>query len=528
MLTPGRGLADERLGPSVTEGGLLGGRFVLGEELQYGRFGVVYRAFDRQPAESSGAACDVTADGVAPSDVALLIMPAEVGRNEHVLASLERDFVRARSLSHPHIVKLFELQQDAGTHFLTMQLVDGESLRSVLDSLGPELIPEQQALWIVRAVGEALAYAHAKGIVHGDVRPENVIVTARHDVKVLFSSSCLTGSAPFSVQPRDDVYGLACLAYELLLGVLPPLHVQQRGNERRLMKDLSRRSRNALRMALAAREDRTRRIDTFLGELGLLSAVPRVCPETARNRRSVTWRAMAAALLAALLGAAAYMTQGGLENENASLAGVSDERATVAGNPRRTTSPGSTADNRDAAAVVGAPEHQRRAAEQGTADGAARAASVSDTRMPSPEQPGGRRMPAAALASAPLGSAVSTATRGAGTPTFAAPSVTVNEDQGVVSIEIKRASGSDQRSVVWWTSDGTARAGDDYADFGGVVETFARGETSRVIHIPITSDGVPEDREHFSVNLSVNSTGSSNPGAITQVTVTIIDNDRVL
>src|SRR5690606_40151410 len=76
---------------------------------------------------------------------------------------------RPRSTLFPYTT----LFRSGDTAFLVLEWVDGESLRSVIESLHPETVCEADALGVVRAVGNALVYAHARGVVHGDIRPEN-------------------------------------------------------------------------------------------------------------------------------------------------------------------------------------------------------------------------------------------------------------------------------------------------------------------------------------------------------------------
>src|SRR5690606_2319445 len=109
--------------------------------------------------------------------VAILILPREIARDARQTTTFERELAAVRALSHPNIVQIFALEHDGDTSFLVLEWVDGESLRSVIDGLAPETVCEADALGVVRAVGNALVYAHAKGVVHGDIRPENVLVT---------------------------------------------------------------------------------------------------------------------------------------------------------------------------------------------------------------------------------------------------------------------------------------------------------------------------------------------------------------
>jgi hypothetical protein len=130
------------------------------------------------------------------------------------------------------------------------------------------------------------------------------------------------------------------------------------------------------------------------------------------------------------------------------------------------------------------------------------------------------------------GSAGSAAAGTAGPPAAAGPAVsfaereiTASEGQTVVPIEIRRRGGAGEISVLWWTDGGTATAGNDFADLGGVIETFAPGETSRTVFIPITNDSLPERRESFVVHLALQSPDGKPHNEPQSVRVTIVDDD---
>ena len=140
-------------------------------------------------------------------------------------------------------------------------------------------------LGVLRAVGDALNYAHVKGIVHGDVRPENVFVTSSYLVKLLGLLPCSEPRpAAFFVEdpengnrphPSDDVYGLACLAYELLTGRHPyngnsPLEALAAGLAPHPVPDMSALRWQALSRGLALRrERRTASVPEFLAGIGV-------------------------------------------------------------------------------------------------------------------------------------------------------------------------------------------------------------------------------------------------------------------
>jgi predicted Ser/Thr protein kinase len=156
----------------------------------------------------------------------------------------------AARLAHPHIVALFDSGEAGGFLYYVMPFVDGESLRHVLHERAPLTL--SAALAITRQVGDALGYAHRMGVLHRDIKPENIILADGHAYVVDFgiakavstaggSNVTRTGFAlgtPGYMSPeqaagirdideRTDVYGLACVVYEMLVGEPPGLWVTE-------------------------------------------------------------------------------------------------------------------------------------------------------------------------------------------------------------------------------------------------------------------------------------------------------------
>jgi serine/threonine protein kinase len=115
-------------------------------------------------------------------DVALKILPAEMARDPERLARFRREARAVAALNHPHIVTIFSVEESEGIHFLTMELVEGQSLERLIGESG---IPVERMVEIASALADALAAAHEKGIVHRDLKPANVMVTSDGRVKVL-------------------------------------------------------------------------------------------------------------------------------------------------------------------------------------------------------------------------------------------------------------------------------------------------------------------------------------------------------
>src|SRR5690606_32570004 len=173
---------------------------------------------------------------------------------------------------------------------------------------------------------------------------------------------------------------------------------------------------------------------------------------------------------------------------------------------------------------------ESNASEQGEPEGGAQSAgaSVADAGAAEPARaaddvqgaPADSQETDAADAPAPdetpaAGRAAERVPRGAARVLFSRSEYVVSESAGVAAVEIERDDARGNLSFVWWTSDGTARSGDDYADFGRRVEQFSDGEAVKVLYVPITSDSIVEDRrEYFEVHAGVLSAEGSQNGAL--------------
>ncbi len=115
-------------------------------------------------------------------EVALKVLPKEFARSADMLARFRREARAVASLNHPHVVTIHSVEEADGVHFLTMELIEGQSLSALIPAGG---MPLPEIVSIATSLAEALSAAHGKGIIHRDLKPANIMVTKDGVVKVL-------------------------------------------------------------------------------------------------------------------------------------------------------------------------------------------------------------------------------------------------------------------------------------------------------------------------------------------------------
>ncbi len=277
----------------------------LRARLGSGRLGAIYEAQD-----------DLSRSSGSQHFVAIQLIDENTASRPGFAADFERGAQELRSLSHPNIVKLLEYGRDRDRLYLVNELLESASVRFVLNDVAE--LPLEEASAVMRAVGDALQYLHAKSIVHGNVKPGNVLVTFGYEVKLLdiVPSGWLENPADELGVParqpdkRDDVFGLACLAYEMLAGRHPfngntAQEAYRAGLEAAPIATLSAQQWNALARALSVhRDDRTPNVAQFLDDFGVAGV------ERLRSIVSAGAEAPACACHASARGAARRRTRG--------------------------------------------------------------------------------------------------------------------------------------------------------------------------------------------------------------------------
>src|SRR5690606_20658212 len=219
-------------------GRLLDGRYLIGQRIARGGMATVYEARDTR----------------LDRPVAIKIMHPGYAEDPVFVRRFVREARAAAGLSHPGVVAVFDQGEDDGTLFLAMEYVPGRTLRQLLS--GDGALPPARALDLLEQMLAALAAAHEAGIVHLDIKPENVLITPSGTTKIAdfglaravtatsstATRSVLIGTVSYlspeqvthgRADARSDIYSLGIVLYEMLTGTKPytgdsPIHVAYR------------------------------------------------------------------------------------------------------------------------------------------------------------------------------------------------------------------------------------------------------------------------------------------------------------
>jgi hypothetical protein len=277
--------SDRQLAP----GAILRERFRLDEAVARGSMGLVFRATDLLKLEA----------GAISPVIAVKVINPEFANDAAALRSFQNEVANTQHLSHPNIIRLFELDKDQGHYFITMEWLEGESLDALLDRSRGSALPPVQAYAIIEQLCDALIYAHGKQVVHADIKPGNVFLTKSGELKLIdFGIARIhnphelvaeKGEKSVALTPayascecleeqtatvQDDLFSLACLIYRLLsgrrvFGTRTALQAEAQGIAPVAIGGMSAQRWKALHKALAFRRaDRHLDVRSFADEFG--------------------------------------------------------------------------------------------------------------------------------------------------------------------------------------------------------------------------------------------------------------------
>lgn len=214
----------------LPEGHVIDDRYEVKAKLGQGGFGAVYRVYDRK----------------MECEKALKVLPEAVASDLEAMESIRKEAVTMARLNHTNIVRIFEFQDQGAIKYIDMEFVDGLSLTEVKVNAPGKKLDEGKVAPIAKGIARGLAYAHERGVIHKDIKPQNILIAKDGTPKITdfgisetvkssmsriansSSSGTLLYMAPEQVRGRDvgresDIYSFGALLYELLAGH-PPFH----------------------------------------------------------------------------------------------------------------------------------------------------------------------------------------------------------------------------------------------------------------------------------------------------------------
>lgn len=180
-------------------------------------------------------------DTILNRQVAIKILRADLSTDAVSILRFEREAQAAAALAHPNIVEIYDVGDYKGLHYIVMEYVTGKTLKQVIRSRGP--LVNEEAVDIMKQLCSAISEAHSRGIIHRDIKPQNVIVKADGSIKILdFGIATAKGSMQLTqannvmgsvhylapelakgeaASPQSDIYALGIVLYEMLAGDVP-------------------------------------------------------------------------------------------------------------------------------------------------------------------------------------------------------------------------------------------------------------------------------------------------------------------
>jgi serine/threonine protein kinase len=514
---------DDQSSPVVLEiGRVLRSRYVIESRLGSGGMGTVFKAMDRYR-------CDLPEGN---RHVAIKILHKKIGGDQEILANLRREFYSAQTLSHRNIVKVYELDRDGDAAFFTMELLEGELLSALIEQMHPVPISRSYAWALIRDVGAGLEHAHSRNVVHADIKPQNIMITHSGEVRILDfgASSAPTRRRSLAdlpeknnipaltpayaccelldgqrAEPRDDLYALACLSYELLAGEHPfqrrrSTEARDLGLMPRRPPGLSRRQWRTIIMGLSwSREGRSISVRDWLAKLGLApAAAGRLLRpydlKTLRPRRRTMPSFRVVALLAVLLIGLIVC----VSLIRTSFDGKASNKDIVPKTP--VSAPIRTGPELPISMPGGSPAQQSPVEPR-----MQNSLLAADEPIPAP-----RPLPEASRITTHDATRPTMQTEKLDNISISADTYRIRSGENFAEIHVRHSSESDgDTSFTWWTEDSSAMFGVDYIPQGRTTQIISKGRRLATLFIKIVPNASRKRPAVFYVAIGDPSDGSS-------------------
>jgi serine/threonine protein kinase/Tfp pilus assembly protein PilF len=209
----------------LTTGSTFAKRYQIIEELGKGGMGRVYKALDKEVNEK----------------IALKLIKPEIATDKKTIDRFRNELKLARKIGHKNVCRMYDLNREEGAYYITMEYVSGEDLKSFIRRSG--MLSIGKSITIAKQICEGLSEAHRLGVVHRDLKPQNIMIDSDGNVRIMdfgiarsLKTKGITGSgimigtpeymSPEQVEGKDvdqrsDVYSLGVIMYEMVTGQVP-------------------------------------------------------------------------------------------------------------------------------------------------------------------------------------------------------------------------------------------------------------------------------------------------------------------